>query len=228
MAGAKSGKRIVQVLSFVALWMAALFGGAGRLSWARGWIYVALYAAGMAATGIAIRRSNPGLMEARAKWRQTDTKRFDRVILSIFVPLTKIQPLVAGLDAVRFHWSSLPPGFILPGVLLHVVGIALVAWTLSVNPFAETTVRIQHDRGHKAIGAGPYRIVRHPMYVGCVFMYLAAPLILGSLWALAVGGCIIVTLVVRTALEDRTLRSELPGYAEYAATTPYRLIPRIW
>jgi len=227
-AGGRSRKRLIQVAAFATLWFSALFGSAGRLDWTRGWIYAALYSAGMAAIGVVVSRSNAALMEERAKWRHKDTKRFDKIFVATYVPLTYIQPAVAGMDAVRFGWSSMPFPLVYAGAAVLALAMALIAWTLAVNRYAETTVRIQTDRGHTVVTSGPYRFVRHPMYAGAIGMNLATPLILGSVWALAVSGCISVLFIWRTALEDRTLRRELSGYEEYAARTRYRLLPGAW
>lgn len=221
-------RRLIWALATTTLWAAALFGCAGRLDWTRGWITLAMYVVCMGATGFLVHRLNPGLLEARAKWRRKDTKGFDKVCLSLYLPLTLLQPAIGGLDAVRFGWSSIPFWAVYPGVLLFLVAMTLVTWTMSVNPHAESTVRIQSDRGHKVVTSGPYRIVRHPMYVGAILMYPATALVLGSMWALAMSALIAALMICRTALEDRTLRRELPGYQEFTALTQYRLIPGLW
>jgi protein-S-isoprenylcysteine O-methyltransferase Ste14 len=109
-----------------------------------------------------------------------------------------------------------------------VLGVIPLFAALTTNPHLETTVRIQKDRGHKVITTGPYRFVRHPMYTGVLLMYAGWPLILGSMWSYVVVGIIVVLFVVRTALEDRTLRTELEGYEAYAGRTRYRLLPGVW
>jgi protein-S-isoprenylcysteine O-methyltransferase Ste14 len=219
---------VLQRVVATGLWLAALFGGAGRLNWTRGWIYVAACLTAALAVDIVVRRANPAVLQARAKWRHKDTEPFDRVFLVIFGAFYFFQPAVAGLDAVRFGWSSIPFWVVYPSLAVLALGSALVAWTLAVNPHAESTVRIQTDRGHTVISTGPYRIVRHPMYVGIILGYVAGPLVLGSIWALAMSGLLIALFVARTALEDQTLHGELPGYKEYAARTRYRLVPRLW
>lgn len=224
----RSPRIILRKVAIPALWCALLFGSAGRLDWTRGWISVAIYVGGMSILGVVVGRLNPSLMNARANWRRPDTKPFDKVILRIFLPLATLQPAVAGFDAVRFGWSSLPAVLVIPGTLLLIASIALIGWTLVKNPFAETTVRIQTERGHRVVAAGPYRFVRHPMYLGSILMYLSTPLIWGSVWALVLGGVIAALLVVRTSLEDATLQRELPGYAEFSSATPFRLIPGLW
>ena len=87
---------------------------------------------------------------------------------------------------------------------------------------------IQDDRGHQTITHGPYRFVRHPMYAGLLFTFLGIPLLLGSWWALAPSALNVILFVVRTALEDKTLQAELPGYLEYTHQVRYRLVPGIW
>jgi protein-S-isoprenylcysteine O-methyltransferase Ste14 len=135
---------------------------------------------------------------------------------------------VAGLDE-RFGWS--PPfaaGLHVGGALGVVLGFALFLWAMAANAFFSEGVRIQTDRGHKVATQGPYRTVRHPGYVGAMLAEAATPVLLGSLWALIPAAGSVLCYVIRTALEDRTLVAELPGYAEYTTRTRYRLLPGIW
>ena len=100
---------------------------------------------------------------------------------------------------------------------------------MSVNTHFEKTVRIQHDRGHRVVDSGPYRIVRHPGYLGTIIGFvLATPLLLGSWWAFAPAVVAAAFLVVRTALEDRTLNKELDGYQTYTQNVRYHLLPGAW
>ncbi|HUO15500.1 MAG TPA: isoprenylcysteine carboxylmethyltransferase family protein [Verrucomicrobiae bacterium] len=215
-------------LVFMALWITLLFVCAGRVDWIRGWICIAVYLVGVAATGMIVHHANHELLERRAQWQHKDTKGFDKIFLAIFFPLTVIQPAVAGLDVVRFHWSAMPSWTILPAAGLFLLAMALITWTLATNPFAESTVRIQSERSQSVIRSGPYAVVRHPMYVGMILMYLATGWMLGSTAALIFGIPMAVLLIIRTGLEDRTLRHELPGYADYSLVTRYRLLPGIW
>ena len=96
------------------------------------------------------------------------------------------------------------------------------------NPYFEKTVRIQADRGHRVIDTGPYAYVRHPGYLGFEGWILATPLLLASAWAFAPTLLATLGILIRTALEDRTLHAELPGYSEYAARIRFRLIPGVW
>ena len=223
-----SARVLLQMLRTYAWFIVSLFLAAGRFDWKRGWIAVALWVVGMTTLGLIAHYCNPGLLRERAKWRRKDTKPFDKVFLAIYAPLVMLQPAFCGLDAVRYHWSSMPFASVYPGVLLFALAMALIGWVLATNPYAESTVRIQTDRGQTVVTSGPYRFVRHPFYVGSILMYMATPLVLGSAWALLTTVLIVLLFVWRTAREDQTLRQELPGYEEFAARTRYRLLPGVW
>jgi len=221
-------KKLIPVLMAFGWWIGSLFFAAGRLDWIRGWISVVLFVVGMSGVGAIVQHYNPAVLKARAKWKRKDTKGFDKIFLAIYLPLVSIQPALAGLDAARYRWSSMPFGFVYIGSTLFALALTMIAWVMVVNPFAESTVRIQTDRGHTVIMTGPYRFVRHPMYVGIILMYVAPALILGSAWALGLACMLAVLVIWRTAREDQTLRQELPGYQEYSAVTRYRLLPGVW
>ena len=220
--------RIFQGLAFMAFWIALLFVSAGTTHWLRGWICAVTYGVTMLAMGFIVSRINPALMPARAKWRRRDAKLSDRIILAIYLPLTILLPAIAALDAIRYRWLPMPFWTLYPGLAIFFFCVVLIGWVMAVNPWAEASVRIQSDRGHQVVHSGPYRFVRHPMYVGMILMYLAVALMLGSNWALALAGFMAVILIVRTALEDRTLQRELPGYREFTGVTRWRLLPGIW
>jgi|CZKD01.1.fsa_nt_gi protein-S-isoprenylcysteine O-methyltransferase Ste14 len=221
-------KKLIPVLATFAWWIGSLFLAAGRLNWIRGWISVALFVIAMTAVYSIVQHFNPSVMKARAKWQRKDTKTFDKIFIATYLPLVSVQPVVGGLDAVRFRWTAMPFAFVYVGSALFAVAMTLITWVMVVNPFAESTVRIQTDRGHTVVTSGPYQYVRHPMYVGVILMYLSTGLIWGSVWAVALGALLMVLLSWRTSREDRTLRRELPGYQQYAAVTRYRLLPGIW
>ena len=99
---------------------------------------------------------------------------------------------------------------------------------MMVNAHAEATVRIQTDRDHAVVTTGPYALVRHPIYVGTILGFPTLALVTGSGWGLVAMALLIVLFVWRTGREDRTLQAELPGYADYAQKTRYRLLPGVW
>ena len=209
------------------IFVLCLFLPAGTLAWSRGWLFFVVTVAASILISLYLHRVNPDVVAARVN-RHQGTKGWDRVLLRLFIPaLVSILP-VAALDDGRYHWFSVPWSVCGIGYVLLVAGMAGLTWAESVNKFFEPTVRIQTDRGHTVVDFGPYAIVRHPGYVSAFLVFLGSPLSLGSLWALipAVMACLL--LVMRTILEDRTLRTELPGYHEYAQRVRYRLIPGVW
>ena len=211
----------------LALPMLLLFGVAGRWDWPGAWAYMALLASGMAAASYVFAKLQPGLAQERAAhWR--DGKRWDRPFLLVIGLLGPVAiQFVCGVDK-RFGWSSAPPAVQVLAGLGFAIGVAITAWAMAVNPFFSATVRIQAERGHTVVARGPYARVRHPGYAGMVLVTLASPILLGTLWGLAPAGMLVGAMVARTVLEDRTLSTELAGYAGYAARVKYRLLPGVW
>ena len=158
-----------------------------------------------------------------------DTKPWDKALLSLFGLAYLFVPITGALDAGRYGWSSMPQALWVLGLVLYAVFTFFTTWAMAVNTHFEKTVRIQTDREHRVIDTGPYRIVRHPGYAGTILGFLLSPpFLLLSWWALVPAGAAALVLVVRTALEDRFLRRELEGYAEYAKRVRYRLVPFLW
>jgi protein-S-isoprenylcysteine O-methyltransferase Ste14 len=137
--------------------------------------------------------------------------------------------VIAALDVGRFHWSDDVPAVAQGvGFVLFVLAGAAAVWAMSLNPFFSPVVRIQEERGHHVITAGPYRLVRHPGYVAISVLMLASGVALGS-WVSVLPMAVLVLLVLRrTALEDRFLHEHLDGYVEYAQRVRYRLLPGVW
>ena len=96
---------------------------------------------------------------------------------------------------------------------------------MMVNKYFECTVRIQSERNHQVCSDVPYKYVRHPGYSSIILTGPSYPLILGSWWAYVAIAALILLIVVRTILEDNTLKKELPGYREFVQKTRYGLIP---
>ena len=216
-----------QGLTVAAWWLISLFGGSGNLTWGRGWVCTFLYLGALITCRAIIDRRNPGLLAQREKAIRQDTKSFDKVFLRVFLSLTIFQPFIAGVDK-RFNGASIPLATVYPGIVLFAIAATLITWVLIENPHAESSVRIQTDRGHHVVASGPYRFVRHPMYVGLILLHASFALILGSTWNLGLAALIAILFLWRTALEDRILRRELPGYEEYTTVTRYRIVPGIW
>jgi protein-S-isoprenylcysteine O-methyltransferase Ste14 len=207
-----------------------LFISAGTLRWSMAWVHSGLVIVLTLGSRLAMFRWNPDLAQERANYRNAEgVKSWDRylgVLVGIYGNLAML--IVAGLDK-RFGWSSEIALWVSwLAVMVALSGFALGTWALVENRFFSAVVRIQVDRGHTVCRSGPYRIVRHPGYLGAVIFSMTTPLILGTFWALIPAGIMIVITIIRTALEDKTLQDELDGYQAYAEKTRYRLFPGLW
>jgi protein-S-isoprenylcysteine O-methyltransferase Ste14 len=212
----------------IVLLAVTLFVSLGSLDWPMAWVYLSLVILGMTVTTVLLARTHPDLLVERSHIGE-GVKSWDRV-LSRLMALGVLLPtlLIAGLDR-RWGWShAMPLHMEIGGAVLFALGTSWVSWAMVSNRFFAPVVRIQKDRGHTVATSGPYRFVRHPGYVGIMLCGVAVPLMLGSLWALVPAGLGVGVAVLRTALEDRTLRNELEGYKDYASRVRYRLIPGLW
>jgi len=212
------------VVQFLVL-AAILFISSGRLNWVWAWAYLGV---GVGILAINLLVMSPELIAERGQIGKEDIKGWDRVLTTLSILPTLGTPIVAGLDE-RFGWSPpLAMAIQVVALILFALSQGLFTWGMASNKFFSTSVRIQMDRDHTVASGGPYRYVRHPGYVGYIISAFATSLALGSLWGLIPAGLTMCLLVVRTALEDRTLQDELDGYKEYAAEVRYRLLPGIW
>ena len=203
-----------------------LFVAAGNLAWEKGGLFLLVFVTADAIIVLYIWRANPELLIARSRLRWEN--RWDLIVGSITMAGLLAIFQVAALDDGRFHWRPTPWWVCGLGYFLFLVGMAVLTWVAAVNKFAEPGVRIQVERGHKVIDAGPYAFVRHPSYVAAVPFFAGIALSLGSLWALIPAGLATVALILRTQWEDQTLQAELEGYKEYTQRVRYKLIPRVW
>lgn len=226
-----SFRRIVQYTFLeilrLALMGAALFLSSGKPGWWPAWAALSVIAGWMLATAILLVRYNPDLIAERIG-PQEGSKRWDTTLMNALYMVSLLRYILAGLDQ-RFGWTG---GFLQPvqfaGLLVCVLGYALFTWATAANPYFSRIVRIQEERGHIVSIGGPYRWVRHPGYVGAIAYELAVGVLFASWTALLAGMVSASLLILRTAMEDRTLLAELPGYKEYAHRVNRRLMPGLW
>jgi protein-S-isoprenylcysteine O-methyltransferase Ste14 len=201
-----------------------LFVSSGRLSWIWAWACLGVGLGILAVNTVIL----PAELIAERGQPGDNVKRWDRVLTTLAQLPTLGVPIVAGLDE-RFGWSSrMVPVIHLTGLAFFALGQGLFSWAMASNRYFSTCVRIQMDRGHTVATSGPYRYVRHPGYTGYIVSFIGMALALGSSWAIIPAALVACLLVVRTALEDRTLQDELSGYKDYAQRVRYRLLPGIW
>ncbi len=219
---------LVMVADFLVI-IGLLFIPAGTVGWVAGWIYIALLCGVTLLVVPMLVRNDPELLKERMSSPiQRNQPLWDKVFLPVFLLLFVAWLILMPLDAVRFGWSDVP-------VWLQVLGalgimLSFYGWYLTYreNAYLYPVVKIQEERGQRVVMTGPYRYVRHPMYACSLLFFPATALLLGSWLGLLFSLVLIAMIILRTALEDRFLRSGLAGYARYAETVKYRLIPRVW
>ncbi|MEJ2510555.1 MAG: isoprenylcysteine carboxylmethyltransferase family protein [Anaerolineales bacterium] len=224
-------------ISFLFIFMfgvgSAFFIPYGGIDWWEAWLLLSLWLAYFLLMLTVVKKINPDVVEERANSLDRFSQSWDQIIVSIYQVVSLSLYIIAGLDVGRFGWTA----EVLGGVPAWLKWIAFVfvlfvylfpCWAIISNPFASGAVRIQEEREHQAVASGPYRIVRHPMYLGTVVYGFAFPLFLESDWALIPGVIVIGLFILRTALEDKFLMANLPGYPDYAQQTRYRLLPGVW
>lgn len=220
---------IVRLVILSLLFPLFIFPFAGRWDWGMAWAVAAAMAIATVASRLLIFKKNPDLLIERANsMKAENTKPWDKFLAPAMATTPLLILVVAGLDD-RFRWSvQFSMGLQVTGLVLVVVGFSTGTWAMVVNRFFSSVVRIQTERGHHVVDSGPYAIVRHPGYTGNLIACLGFPLALSSVWAFGPAIIVLAVTIVRTWLEDRTLREELSGYADFARRTRFRLIPAIW
>jgi protein-S-isoprenylcysteine O-methyltransferase Ste14 len=221
--------RVATVLLALVLQAAIFFVAAGTTDIARAWVYYGtLLVYFLIAMPVLFVRF-PQVLEVvneRGKFK-ADTKTWDKVWGIAYTALLLVIPGVAGYD-VGHGGAELSAVLLVPSLVITIAAYAFAQWAMVVNPYAETGARVQADRGQHVVDTGPYRFVRHPFYVSIILMQLVYPTALGSTLAFAPVAVLLVTVVWRTAMEDRMLHAELAGYAAYSERTRYRLLPGVW
>ena len=223
-------KGAIGLLIFIPVMLATLLLSAGQYNWWEAWAYtVTSFLVILGSRAVMIWKSPDLALERSQAPDKEDVKEWDKYLMpftALIAPF--ISWIVVGLDQ-RFGWSGDLPNWIqITALLLIQLGSLVGSWAMMANRFFSSQVRIQTDRGHSVVRAGPYQYVRHPGYAGGLVSWLAAPIFFSSWWVIIPTVLAITASVIRTSLEDRTLQNELPGYKEYAEEVKYRLVPGIW
>jgi protein-S-isoprenylcysteine O-methyltransferase Ste14 len=200
-----------------------LFLPAGSWDYWQAWAYLATLFTPMTFVLVYLLRHDPELLERRLKAKEPVAAQRLAVSLGGVGILGSL--LVAGLDQ-RFGWSHVPVAVVVAALVVVLLGYGLFFLVLRENSYAARVVEVAE--GQRVISTGPYGVVRHPMYVAVILMFLATPVALGSWWALVPAALLLPGMVLRTLDEEAQLRTGLPGYAEYCAKVRHRLIPGVW
>jgi protein-S-isoprenylcysteine O-methyltransferase Ste14 len=227
---AKPLGKMVFGLVYVLVYPALLLLLSGNWLWVEGWIFSAWFVALSATAIIYLYVRDPALLVERYQMPGTaNQKGWDRYVVFGIVGWFMVWFGIMPLDSQRYAWTAPFPIWLQAlggGLLLPSAVLFLRAYT--DNTFLSPLVRIQSDRKQRVVSTGVYGFVRHPMYLGASLLFVAAPMLLGSLWGIGLGVAGIGLLVGRIVGEEKTLTDELEGYVDYKTKVRYRLIPFVW
>lgn len=210
-------------LAFVAL---LLFLPAGTFDYWQAWVFLAIFGLVTTVPNVYLALRRPDVLRRRMRSGPTAERRTVQKFVSIGYPLVFVAvAIVSALDH-RFGWSTVPLAVVVLGQVLVAVGLGIAMAVIVLNSYAAATVTVQPDQ--QLVTSGLYGFVRHPMYFGVMVMMVGCPPALDSLWGLTLLVPGMTVFAVRTLDEEKLLRQELPGYAEYAGQVRYRLVPYVW
>ncbi len=200
-----------------------LFLPAGTFSFFNGWLLMAVLFLPMFFVGVIMMLKSPELLKRRLNAKEKQKEQGHVVKLSALMFVAGFA--VAGLD-FRFGWSDFPKGVVIAGLLVFLSAYLFYGEVLRENSYLSRTIEVQKNQ--KVVETGLYGIVRHPMYLATIFLFLAMPIILGSIWSFLIFLFYPFIIVKRIRYEEKFLEKELHGYSAYKQKIKYRLFPFIW
>lgn len=214
---------LIKFICGVALVGLLLFLPAGTFNFLKAWIFIGVLFIPMFFVMIYLAIKKPGLLEKRIKAKEKENVQKTVVGLTALIFIAAF--IIAGFD-FKYNWSKLPNivTYISTGVLL--ISYALYVEVLRENEYLSRNVEVQENQ--KVVDTGLYGIVRHPMYLATIFLYLSIPLILGSIYSFIIFLPFVLLIIKRIKNEEKVLEEGLEGYSEYKKKVKYRLIPFIW
>ena len=216
-------KALTRFLAGLVLFGLLLFLPAGTFRYPQGWLLVGVLFVPIFIMGIVLMIKNPELLAKRLNAREKESEQRAVVLFSGIMFLAAF--IMAGLS-FRFGWLMLPFPVSIVAAVVFVSSYALYAEVLRENTYLSRTIEVQENQ--KVIDTGLYGIVRHPMYMATVILFLAMPLVLGSVISFVIMLCYIPIIVKRIRNEEQVLAKDLPGYEDYMKKVKHRLIPFIW
>jgi protein-S-isoprenylcysteine O-methyltransferase Ste14 len=217
------GKAFGGLLFLFVVLAAMLFIPAWTFNYWRAWVFLATFFASVSAISGYLMKNDPKLLERRASGSEQETgQKIIQLLLNIAFLVLIIIP---SLDH-RFGWSTMPPHVAIIGDVLVALSLFIIFLVFKENTFTSRVVEV--DAEQKVVSTGPYALVRHPMYMGALVLFIGIPLALGSWWGLLESIPITLMIIWRLLDEERFLLKNLSGYAEYRGKVRFRLIPFVW
>lgn len=214
---------LTKMIFGIALIGAMLFLPAGTFAYPGAWLFIVLLFVPMLILGIVLFIKAPDLLKKRLDFKEKE--KTQKGVIALAGLMFPIAFVLSALD-FRFGWSRVPLPVVIAASVLFLIGYGMYAEVLRENAYLSRTVEVWE--GQTVVSTGLYGIVRHPMYLATLLMFLPMPLILGSLWGLLALAPYPVMIVVRLLNEEKLLSEGLEGYEEYKKKVKYRLIPFVW
>jgi len=215
-----------QSLLFLLVTGALLFLPAGTFDYWEAWVFIAVFIACNLPLTIWVAINDPQLLERRMRAGPTAEKeKSQKIIMTIALLAFAGEVLIPALDR-RFGWSDVPTVVVILGNALIAISYVGFYFVFRENTYGAATIRVEENQ--RVISTGPYAVVRHPMYAAALVLMLGIPPALGSWWGLLGFALGVPALVWRILDEERLLKRDLPGYAEYTQRAPFRLIPGLF
>ncbi len=216
-------RAITRYFAGVLLVLGLLFLPAGTWNYPQGWLLIGILFVPMFLAGLVMMKKNPELLKKRLSAREEEGEQRKVILYSGIMFLAAF--ISAGLS-FRYQWLMLPKAVSVIAAVLFLTSYALYAEVLRENTYLSRTIEVQENQ--KVIDTGLYGIVRHPMYMATVILFLSMPLVLGSLISFLIMLSYLPIIVKRIRNEEEVLKRGLPGYTEYMEKVKYRLIPLLW
>lgn len=214
---------IIKLASGIAIIVLLLFLPAGTFNYPNAWLFCALLFIPMLIVGIILYIKDPEMLKKRLNGKEKEKEQKGVIIASALIFVVSFA--LAGLS-FRFGWLRMPKWVIIAASVLLLAAYGMWAEVMRENAYLSRTVEIQENQ--KVVDTGLYGIVRHPMYAAALLLYIAMPLVLGSVISAAVSLLLIPVLAARINNEEKVLEAGLEGYTEYKKKVKYRLVPFIW
>lgn len=200
-----------------------IFWPAGGFAYPGGWLLIGLLFVPMLIAGFVMFFKSPDFLRKRLDAKEKQAAQKGVLALSGLMFIAGF--VVAGLDH-RFGWSQMPPAVVVIASVLFLLAYGLYAEVMRENAYLSRTIRV--EEGQKVVDTGLYALVRHPMYMTTILLFLTIPLVLGSWYALIAFAFYPAIIIWRLKDEEKLLAKELPGYEKYMKKVKYRIIPYIW
>ena len=217
------GEAIIKILLGIILVSLLIFVPAGTINYFNGWLLCLLLFVPMFIAGIVMLIKSPNLLKKRLNAKEKIGEQKLVILLSLLMFVGGF--IISGLD-YRYGWSNLNNVIVIISCIVFLISYIVYAEVLRENTYLSRTIEVQENQ--KVIDTGLYGIVRHPMYLVTIFLFLSMPLILGSLYGFFIFLIYPLIIIKRLLNEEEFLKKELDGYTDYMKKVKYRLIPFIW